>query len=64
MQWNRISKAGLTALAMTLAWSAQAASNGVIVTVVPAQHLLASADDVVVDVTITNTSSKPQTILK
>lgn len=64
MQWNRISKAGLTALAMTLAWSAQAASNGVIVSIVPAQHTLASEDDVVVDVTITNTSSAPQTILK
>ena len=64
MQWNQISKAGLTALAMTLAWSAQAASNGVIVSIAPAKHTLAQDDDVVVEVTITNTSSAPQTILK
>lgn len=64
MQWNRISKAGLTAAAMLLALSAQAASNGVTVSVTPAKTSLAKEDDVVVDVTITNTSSTPQTILK
>ena len=64
MQWNQIGKAGLTALAMTLALSAQAASNGVIVSIAPAKNVLAKDDDVVVDVTITNTSAVPQTILK
>lgn len=64
MYWNQISKAGLTALAMTLAVSAQAASNGVTVSIAPAKHTLTKDDDVVLDVTITNTSSAPQTILK
>jgi peptidyl-Lys metalloendopeptidase len=64
MQWNRISQAGITALAFTLALSAQAASNGVTVSIAPAKHTLAQDDDVVVDVTITNTSASPQYILK
>lgn len=64
MQWNRISKAGLSAVAMVCMMSAQAASNGVVVSIAPVKSTLAQDDDVVVNVTITNTSSRPQYILK
>jgi peptidyl-Lys metalloendopeptidase len=64
MQWNQISKAGLSAVAMVCMVSAQAASNGVVVSIAPVKNTLAQDDDVIVNVTITNTSSSPQYILK
>ena len=64
MKWNQILKTGFATLAVALCISAQAASNGVTVSISPDKHTLGKSDDVVVNVTITNTSSTPQYVLK
>ena len=64
MNWNKLVKAGVTVAAIAACFSAQAASNGVTVSVVPEKNSLKQDDDVVMRVTITNTSSKPQYVLK
>jgi peptidyl-Lys metalloendopeptidase len=54
--------AGAAVLAMSMA--AQAADNGVVVSVAPEKASLGKSDDVVVKVTFTNTSGSPQYVLK
>ncbi|MDQ2989725.1 MAG: M35 family metallo-endopeptidase [Pseudomonadota bacterium] len=65
MNWNQICRTGLAALACALSIGAQAAtSNGVTATLATDRHALGKSDDVIVTVTITNTSSSPQYVLK
>ena len=64
MNLNTLVKVGVTAAALAACFSAQAGSNGVTVSVVPEKTSLQQDDDVVLRVTITNTSSKPQYVLK
>jgi peptidyl-Lys metalloendopeptidase len=65
MNWNQICRTGLAALACALSIGAQAAtSNGVTATLATDKHSLGKSDDVVVNVTITNTSPSPQYVLK
>lgn len=64
MNWNHLVKAGVSIVAVAACFSAQAASNGVTVSVAPEKSSLNKDEDVVVRVTITNTSSTPQYILK
>lgn len=65
MNWNQICRTGLAALACALCIGAQAAtSNGVTATLATAKHSLGKSDDVIVNVTITNTSSRTQYVLK
>jgi peptidyl-Lys metalloendopeptidase len=64
MNLEKLVKVGVTAAALAACFSAQAGSNGVTVSVVPEKTSLQQDDDVVLRVTITNTSSKPQYVLK
>ena len=64
MNWNQIFRTGIATLAVALCVSAQAASNGVTVSISPEKHTLGKADDVIVNVTIANTASTPQYVLK
>ena len=64
MNLNTLVKAGVTLAALAACFSAQAGSNGVTVSVSAAKQSLGKSDDVVVKVTITNTSSTPQYVLK
>lgn len=64
MNWNQIFRTAVATLAMAVCVGAQAASNGVSVSISPEKHTLGKSDDVVVNVTITNTSSSPQYVLK
>lgn len=64
MNWNKLVKAGVSIAAIAACFSAQAASNGVTVSITPEKNSLKQDDDVVLRVTITNTSSKPQYVLK
>lgn len=65
MHWNHMLKAGVAIMAVAASVGAQAAtSNGVTVTITPEKTALGKSDDVVVKVTITNTSSRPQYVLK
>ena len=64
MSWNSILKSAFGIAALSVAVGAQAGSNGVTVTVVPEKAALGASDDVHVNVTLTNTSSSPQYVLK
>ncbi|QNA90100.1 peptidase M35 [Massilia sp. Dwa41.01b] len=64
MSWNSILKSAIGIAALGMACGAQAGSNGVKVTVTPEKNALGASDDVVVNVTLTNTSSTPQYVLK
>ena len=64
MNWNHLIKAGVSIVAVAACFSAQAASNGVTVSIAPEKSSLNKDDDVFVRVTITNTSATPQYILK
>ena len=64
MNWNRLLKTGISIVAVAACFSAQAASNGVTVSIAPEKNSLNKNDDVHVTVTITNNSSSPQYILK
>ncbi len=64
MNLNSMIKAGVSIAALAACFSAQAASNGVTVSIAPEKNSLKQDDDVVVRVTITNTSSTPQYVLK
>jgi peptidyl-Lys metalloendopeptidase len=65
MNWNQIFRAGIATIAVALCVSAQAATaNGVAVSISPQKHMLEKSDDVIVNVTITNTSASPQYLLK
>ena len=64
MHWNHILKASVAMMAMAGCISAQAGSNGVTVQLAAEKRALDKNDDVVVKVTITNTSATPQYLLK
>ena len=64
MSWNGILKSAVGAAALMVACGAVAAPKGVTVNVVPDKNTLGKEDDVVVKVTFTNASSRPQYILK
>ncbi|RSZ57558.1 peptidase M35 [Massilia atriviolacea] len=64
MNWNHLVKASVGIVAAAACLAAQAGSNGVTVSLSPEKSSLGKEDDVVVRVTITNTSSKPQYVLK
>ena len=64
MSWNSIWKSAFGIAALGVAVGAHAGSNGVQVTVAPEKTMHGASDDVVVKVTITNTSSTPQYVLK
>jgi peptidyl-Lys metalloendopeptidase len=65
MHWNQMFKTAIATMAVALCVSAQAAtSNGVVVSISPQKHMLEKSDDVIVNVTITNTSASPQYVLK
>jgi peptidyl-Lys metalloendopeptidase len=64
MNLNKLVKASVSIAALAACFSAQAASNGVTVSISPEKNSLKSSDDVVFRVTITNTSSTPQYVLK
>jgi peptidyl-Lys metalloendopeptidase len=63
MNWNHLVKAG-AALAIISACAAAQAANGIAVTIAPAKTHLKSNDDVVVKVTMTNTTGEAQLVLK
>ena len=64
MSLNSIWKSAFGIAALSVAVGAHAGSNGVKVTVEPEKAALGASDDVVVKVTLTNTSSSPQYVLK
>jgi len=64
MHWNHMLKAGVAIVALAGATAQAANSNGVSVTIAPEKTTLGKSDNVVVKVTITNTSSSPQYVLK
>ena len=64
MNWNQVAKASVAIMAVAACASAQAASNGVTATVVAEKASLGKNDNVTVRLTITNTSSQPQMVLK
>ncbi|SFU99017.1 M35 family metallo-endopeptidase [Pseudoduganella namucuonensis] len=63
MNWNHVVKFGGSVAAMSLCLAANA-SNGLVASVSLDKHALGPSDDVVVKVTMTNTSSEPQRVLK
>ena len=64
MNLNTLVKAGVSIATLAACFSAQAASNGVTVSIAPEKNSLKEDDDVVMRVTITNTSASPQYVLK
>jgi peptidyl-Lys metalloendopeptidase len=64
MNLKKFVKAGVSIAAIAACFSAQAGSNGVTVTVAADKQSLKKDDDVVLKVTITNTSAQPQMVLK
>lgn len=64
MSRNSIWKSVVGIAALGVAVGAQAGSNGVQVSVTPEKNMLGASDNVVVNVTMTNTSSSPQYVLK
>ena len=64
MNLNKLVKAGVSIAALAACFSAHAGSNGVTVSIAPEKNSLKQDDDVVLRVTITNTSSTPQYVLK
>jgi peptidyl-Lys metalloendopeptidase len=61
---DHIFRTSFAAIAVVLCASAQAASNGIAVGISTEKSTLGKFDDVVVNVTLTNTSSSPQAVLK
>jgi peptidyl-Lys metalloendopeptidase len=64
MNLNTLVKAGVSIAALSACFSAFAGSNGVTVSIAPEKNSLKQDDDVVLRVTITNTSPTPQYVLK
>lgn len=64
MNLKTLVKAGVSVAALAACFSASAASNGVTVSISPEKSKLNKDDNVVLSVTITNTSSTPQYVLK
>ncbi|TFW29924.1 peptidase M35 [Massilia arenosa] len=63
MNWNHVVKAGAV-LAIASACTAAQAASGIAVSIAPMKSHLKASDDVVVKVTMTNTSGQPQLVLK
>jgi peptidyl-Lys metalloendopeptidase len=61
---NNFFRAGIAALTLVVCASAQAASNGIAVSISTEKSSLGKSDDVVVTVTLTNTAATPQAVLK
>lgn len=57
-------KLSVSVIAALASFAASAGNNGVKVSITPVKNMLESSDDVVVNVTFTNTSSSPQYVLK
>lgn len=64
MNLKKLVKTGVSLAALAACFSASAASNGVTVSIAPEKNSLKKDDNVVLSVTITNTSSTPQYVLK
>jgi peptidyl-Lys metalloendopeptidase len=64
MSWNSIWKSAFGIAALGVAVGAHAGSNGIKVSVAPEKVMHGASDDVIVKVTVTNTSSTPQYVLK
>lgn len=64
MSWNSIWKSAFGIAALGMAAGAHAGSNGIKVSVAPEKAMHGASDDVYVKVTLTNTSSAPQYVLK
>lgn len=64
MKLNHAVKLGGSIVAATLCLGASAASTGIVTRISMDKHALGASDDVVVSVTMTNTSSTPQSVLK
>lgn len=65
MNWNNVAKAGVAIMAVAACASAQASSHhGIKASVAAEKHALGKNDDVSVRLTITNTTSQPQMMLK
>lgn len=64
MKFNHAMKVGGSVMAAALCFGAYAADSGIVTTLSMDKPALGAADDVVVKVTMTNTSSAPQQILK
>ncbi|PWF44362.1 M35 family metallo-endopeptidase [Massilia glaciei] len=64
MNWNTTAKTSIAVMIAAMCASAQAGNNGVTVSVAAEKTKLSKSDDVVVKVTIKNTSSSPQYVLK
>ncbi len=64
MNLNTLVKTGVSIAALAACFAAQAGTNGVTVSIAPEKNSLKQDDDVVLRVTITNTSSTPQYVLK
>ena len=64
MNLNTLVKTGVSIAALAACFSAQAGSNGVTVSIAADKQSLNKDEDVVLKVTITNTSSTPQYVLK
>jgi peptidyl-Lys metalloendopeptidase len=61
---KKILKLAAGAAALAMAMAAQAANDGIVVSVAPEKASLGKSEDVVVKVTFTNTSGSPQYVLK
>jgi peptidyl-Lys metalloendopeptidase len=64
MIWSKLVKTAFAVIATALCLAAQAGNNGVTVSISAEKQRLGANDDVVVKVTMTNTSSTPQYMLK
>ena len=64
MNLNKLVKAGISIAALAACFSAHAGSNGVTVSIAADKQSLNKDEDVVLKVTITNTSATPQYVLK
>ena len=64
MNLKKLVKAGVSIAALSACFSAYAGANGVTVSIAPEKNSLKQDDNVVLRVTITNTSSSPQYVLK
>ena len=64
MNWNHVAKASVAIMAVAVCAGAQAESKGITASVAVEKSALGKNDDVAVRLTITNTSSQPQLMLK
>lgn len=64
MKLNKLSQIALAVLAAAASYGAQAGNNGISVSISPAKAVLQAADDVVMNVKITNNSAVDQYVLK